>query len=89
MRTSRSPTTVMTATGEVRTNKEATEYVKQLDLFATVMHLEGTPAVLSLEKLCDEHGYTYHWKSIVVPGISASFSSTTPSSVSSTFSSHE
>ena len=33
MRTSRSPTTVMTANGEVQTREEATVYVKQLDLF--------------------------------------------------------
>ena len=32
MKTSRSPTTMMTANGEVRTNKEATICVKQLDL---------------------------------------------------------
>ena len=62
MRTSRSPTTVMTANGEVRTNKEATVYVKHLDFFVTVMLLQETPAVLSLRKLCEEHGYTYHWK---------------------------
>ena len=66
------------------------------------MLLEETPAVLSLEKLCEEHGYTYHWISgqkphltkkngkridcnlsncvpFVVPGLSASSSSTTPS----------
>ena len=29
----------------------------------TVMLLENTPAVLSLEKLCEDHGYTYHWSS--------------------------
>ena len=63
MRTSRSPTTVMTANGEVRTNKMATIYVKQLDLFVKVMFLQGTPAVLSMGKLCEEHWYTYHWKS--------------------------
>ena len=63
MRTSRNPTTVMAANGEVRTNKEATIHVKQLDLLVNVMLLQETPAVLSLEKLCDEHGYTYHWKS--------------------------
>ena len=76
MRTSRSPTTVMTANGEVqtreeatvyvkqlRTNKKATVYVKPLDLFVTVMLLQETPAVISLGKLCEEHGYTYHWKS--------------------------
>ena len=61
MRTSKSPTTVMTANGEVRTNKEATVYVKQLDLIVNVMLLQETPALLSLGKLCEEHGYTYHW----------------------------
>ena len=83
--------------------------VKQTDLLVTVMLLQETPAVLSLGKLCEEHGYT--WKSgqkthlikngkridckksnyvpFVVPGISASSSSTTPSSASSSSSSQE
>ena len=61
MRTSRSPTTVMTANGEVQTREEATVYVKQLDLFVKVMLLEKTPAVFSLEKLCADHGFAYHW----------------------------
>ena len=60
MRTSRSPTTVMTANGEVQTREEETENVKQLDLFVKVMLLE-TPAVLSLGELCDDHGASYHW----------------------------
>ena len=47
MRTSRSPTMVMTANGEVLAKEEATVYVKELDLFVTVMLLEETPAVLS------------------------------------------
>ena len=111
MRTSRSPMAVMTANGEVRTNKETTFFVQQLDLFVTVMLLQENPAVLSLAKLCEEHGHTYHWKSgqkphlikngkridckisnyvpCVVPGISASSSSTTPSSASSPSSSQE
>ena len=63
MRTSRSPTTVMTANGEVQIKEEATVYVKELDLFVTVMLLEETPAVLSLGKLCEDHGKTYHWTS--------------------------
>ena len=63
MRTSRSPTTVMTANGEVQTREDATENVKELDSFVKVMLLEETPAVLSLGNICDEHGYTYHWKS--------------------------
>ena len=59
--TSRSPTTVITANGEVQTHEEATVYVKELDIFLTMKGLEGTPAVLSLGKLCDEHGYSYEW----------------------------
>ena len=61
MRTSRSLTTVMTANGVVQTREEATVYVKQLDLFVKVMLLEETPTVLSLEKLCEDHGFSYHW----------------------------
>ena len=82
---------------------------KKLDFFVSVVLLQETPAVLSLG--CEEHGYTYHWKSgrnphlikngkridcsksnyvpFVVPGISASSSSTTPSSGSSPSSSQE
>ena len=61
MRISRSPTTVMTANGEVQTREEATVFVKELDLFMTVMLLEESPAVLSLSlgKLCKDHGYSY------------------------------
>ena len=62
MRTSRSPTTVMTANGEVQTREEATVDVKELDLFVKVM-LKETPAVLSLGILCEDHGYAYHWTS--------------------------
>ena len=50
----------MTANGEVQTREEAMVYVKQLDLFVKVMFLEETPAVLSLGKLCEDHGYTHH-----------------------------
>ena len=57
MRTSRSPTTVMTANGEVQTREEATVYVKELDLFVTVMFLEETPAVLSLGALRESWVY--------------------------------
>ena len=57
-----SPTTVITANGEVQTHEEATVYyVKELDTFLTVKVLENTPAVLSLGKLCDENGYSYEW----------------------------
>ena len=63
MRISKNPTTVMTANGDVQTREEATVYVKELDIIVTVMLLEETPAVLSLGKLCEDHGYTYHWTS--------------------------
>ena len=59
--TSRSAATVITANGEVQTHEEAAVYVKELDVFLTMKVLEDTPAVLSLGKLCDEHGYSYGW----------------------------
>ena len=57
--TSRSPTTVFTANGEVQTREDATVYVKELDTFLTMKVLEDTPADLWLGKLCDENGYSY------------------------------
>ena len=42
-------------------------YVRELDLFVTVMLLEDTPAVLSLGNLCQEFGYNYHWTSGQIP----------------------
>ena len=39
----------------------ATLFVKELEKFLTMKLLEDTPAVLSLRKLCDEHGYSYEW----------------------------
>ena len=56
-----SPTIVITVNGEVQTHEEATVYVKELDIFLTMKVLENTPAVLSLGKLCDEHGYFVEW----------------------------
>ena len=38
-------------------------HLKQLDSFVKIMLLEETPAVLSLVKPFEEHGYTYHWNS--------------------------
>ena len=63
LRRSRNPTTVVTANGEVQTNEEAQVFVHDLDLIVTVQLLEDTPALLSLGKLCEEHGYTYEWTS--------------------------
>ena len=56
-----SPTIVITANGEVQTNEDATVSVKELGIFLPMKVLEDTPAVLSLGKLCDEHGYSYEW----------------------------
>ena len=56
-----SPTIVITANGEVQTHEEAIVYVKELDMFLTMKVLDNTPAVLSLGKLCDEHGYSHEW----------------------------
>ena len=60
LRRSRTPTTVVTANG-VRTKEEAQACVHDLHLFVTVQVLDDTPAVLSLGKLCEEHGYTCEW----------------------------
>ena len=56
-----SPTTVITANGELQTHGEAMVYVEELDVFLTMKVLENTPALLSLRKLCDENGYSYEW----------------------------
>ena len=46
-----------------RANEDATVYVYGLDLFVTVQILEDAPAVLSLGKLCEDHGYSCEWTS--------------------------
>ena len=51
VRVCKSPTTVVSAIGMVLAREEATVYVKELDLYVTVMLLEDTPVVLSLGKL--------------------------------------
>ena len=48
--TSRSPTTVITANGEVQTYEEASVYVKELDIFLTMKLIEDTPAVFIARK---------------------------------------
>ena len=56
VRVSKNPTVVMTANGEVPTKEEATVYVRELDLFMTVMLLENALPILSLGKFCEEFG---------------------------------
>ena len=50
---------VTTANGEVQTFEEAQVYVHDLGLLVTVQLLDDTPAVLSLGKLCEDHGYSH------------------------------
>ena len=52
---------VLTANGEVHTNEEAQVFVPDLNLVGIVQLLEETLAVLSLGKLCEDHGYSYEW----------------------------
>ena len=59
--TSRSPTTIITADGEVQKNEEATVLCQRIGFFLTMKVLEDTPAVLSLGKLWDEHGRSCEW----------------------------
>ena len=56
-----SPTMVITANGEAQTHEEAIVYVQELDIFLTLKILEDTSAVLSLGKVCEDHGYSYEW----------------------------
>ena len=42
---SRSPTIVITSSGEVQTHEEAIMYVKELDVFLTMKVIENTSAV--------------------------------------------
>ena len=62
-----SPTRVVTANGDVHAKEDATVYVKKLDFCVTVKLLEDTPAVLSLGKLCEDHGCSYEWISVQKP----------------------
>ena len=63
LRRSRNSTVVLTAHGEVHTNEKAQVYVHDLNLFVTEQLLEETPAVLSLGKLCEDHGCSFEWVS--------------------------
>ena len=62
LRRSRNATVVMTANGEAQTNEEAQVYVHDIGRFVTLQLLEDTPAVPSLGKLCEDHGYSYKWQ---------------------------
>ena len=57
------PTTVVTANGEVQTEEEAIVYVREWDLFVTVMLSKIHRPFFHSEKLCEDQGYSYHWTS--------------------------
>ena len=59
VRVSTNPSAAVTANGEVETHEEGTVVVHDLELFMSVQILQDTPAVLSLGKLCEEHGCSY------------------------------
>ena len=59
LRRSTTLTVVIAASGEVQTNEEAQVHVQDLGLFVTVRIHEVKPALLSLRKLCEEHGYSH------------------------------
>ena len=54
---------VLTANGEVHTHEEAQVFVHDQNLFVTVQLLEEKIAVLSIGKLCEDHGYSYEFVS--------------------------
>ena len=97
--TSRSPTTLITANGEVHTHEEAIVYVKELDIFLTMKlfgwkssamntdtHTSGSMVKnhISLKKVF-EYNVTQNIVPIVVPGLS-NMSSGSDSSTSRTLS---
>ena len=51
---------VLTANREVHTHEEAQVFVHENE-FVTMQLLEETPAVLSLCKLCKDHGCSFEW----------------------------
>ena len=64
IRVSGNPKVVITASGEVQTNEEATVYIQDLDFFRDSTDPRGfASSSLSLGKLCEDHGYSYEWTS--------------------------
>ena len=62
------PLELNTANGEISVEWEAKIRVKEIgNELVTVLLLNDTPAVLSLGRLCDTNGFTFHWSSTEVP----------------------
>jgi hypothetical protein len=62
------PLELNTANGEVSVEWEIKIRVKEIgNELVTVLLLDDTPAVLSLGRLCDTNGFTFHWSSTEAP----------------------
>ena len=61
---------MLTANGVVHTHEEAQVFVHDMNQFVTMQLLEEPPAVLSLGKLCKDHGYSNEWVSGQEPRLS-------------------
>ena len=53
------PKVITTASGGTVSTEEATVYVNDLNVFVSTVLLEDSPAVLSLNLLCEEMVYSY------------------------------
>ena len=56
------PTSVSTANGSLAIDKYVKSYVPSLETTLDVVVTECTPDVVSLGKLCREHGYNFEWR---------------------------
>ena len=59
VRQTHNPCVSTTSNGLVQGNREATVYIKDLDIFLCVRLFEDSPAVLSLGMLCEDMGCSY------------------------------
>ena len=53
---------IQTANGVTTAEWEATIFVKDMDDYVDAILLEDAPPVLSLGKLCLDHGWSYSWE---------------------------
>ena len=53
---------IQTASGIVRSTKEARVYIQELGTFLYVKFVEGSPSAMSLGRLCDGLEYSHSWQ---------------------------
>ena len=56
-------TAVVSANGEVQTNEEAQVYVRDLDLFVTVITRRHACSSITWKASAKKNGYSYEWSS--------------------------